>query len=145
ASAELDRLRRRWADAWSAVEEALRLAAPRHMRLDHADALVLRARLSLDRARARADGGSGEVLKEAAQRAQDDLEPGLRLARDCGYVWAERDALALLAETWQILGNPEKAVQVRRDADVLSARLVDPGSPLPQNGIRDARPRTPGA
>lgn len=127
ARADLDRRRRRWTDAWSAVEEALRLAAPRHMRLVHADALVLRARIRLDRARS--EHAPAEILKEAAQRAQDDSEAGLRLARNSGYAWAERDAFALLAETWQILGNPEKAVQVRRDADALSARLADPGSP----------------
>ncbi len=86
--------------------------------------LVLRARIRLDRARS--ERAPTDVLKEAAQHAQDDAEAGLRLARDCGYAWAERDALALLAETWHVLGNPQKATQHKREADALAARLADP-------------------
>jgi hypothetical protein len=54
--------------------EALALAAPRGMRLVHADALVLRGRARLL-----------EAEIDSAARALDDAEEALRLARDCGY------------------------------------------------------------
>jgi hypothetical protein len=66
---------------------ALTLAAPRGMRLVHTDALVLRGRARL--LDARPDGAS---------RARDDADEALRLARECGYAWGERDALFLNAD-----------------------------------------------
>ena len=83
--------------------EALALAAPRGMRLVHADALVLRGRARLLKA---------EI--DSAARALDDAEEALRLARDCGYAWAERDALFLEAET-------RAALSARHDSDNASA------------------------
>ena len=50
--ADLERRQCQWEVALGIVEAALRLAAPRGMRLGHADALVLRARIRLDRAQA---------------------------------------------------------------------------------------------
>ena len=58
------------------------------MRFVHADALVVR--------------GWARLLKNKpdADRALDDAEEALRLARECGYAWGERDALFL--ETLEI-------------------------------------------
>ena len=109
------------------AEEALTLAAPRGMRLVHADALVLRgwARLLAD-------------APNAAERALDDAEEALRLARECGYVWGERDALFLEteartahAEVHLLDGNElaasrerEAAGRTRDEAEALAASLV---------------------
>lgn len=70
-------------------------------------------------------------------RALDDAEAALRLARDCGYAWAERDALFLEAETRAALSarhDPDNASAATReretsrracaDAEALAARLV---------------------
>ncbi len=105
------------AEAIAAAEEVLRLAAPRGMRLVQADALVLRGRLRLAR-----EGGA------AALRAGDDAEAALRLARDCGYAWAERDALALAADS---ACDTEAARHWQREADALSHRLADTAPPDP--------------
>ncbi|MCA1851789.1 MAG: hypothetical protein LC647_05200 [Beggiatoa sp.] len=61
-------------DALYRAAEALALAAPRGMKLVHADALVLRGRARLL-----------EAEIDSAARALDDAEEALRLARDCGY------------------------------------------------------------
>ena len=90
-------------DALYRAAEALTLAAPRSMRLVHADALVLRGRARLL-----------EAEIDSAARALDDAEEALRLARDCGYAWAERDALFLEAET-------RAALSARHDSDNASA------------------------
>jgi tetratricopeptide (TPR) repeat protein len=127
ARADLERQRQRWDDGEGPLDEALRLAAPRQMRLDHADALALRGRLRLDRARA--SGADQQALRDAGWGARDDAEAALAIARDCGYAWAERDALTLLAEACEILDDREAAVRYRRDAKALSARLADPGDP----------------
>ena len=49
-----------------------------------------------------------------------------RLARQCGYAWAEGDALFLLADAWWVLGEPRRAVDCCRDAEALAARLRIP-------------------
>lgn len=118
----VERRRRRWEAAWRFVGEALRIAMPRGMRLDHADGLVLRARLRFEQEKADRTGDA-EALRDAALRAQDDLDAALTLARDCGYAWAERDALELLADTSTALGEHEKAHSFRRNADALTAGL----------------------
>lgn len=127
--AELKRLHHDWDEAKTAIEEALRWAAPRQMRLVHADALVLRAHICVDQTRAESSGAA--ALRAAAERAEDDLEAALTIARDCGYAWAERDALSLLAETSDVLGFAERAVVFRREADILSRRLADTTPPPP--------------
>lgn len=107
--------------------EALALAAPRRMRLIHADALVLRGRARM--LRGKPDG---------AGRARDDAEEALHLAHECGYAWAERDALFLMAEAreaqaaWQRkAGNApnaererEAARRARADAGAVASVLV---------------------
>jgi tetratricopeptide (TPR) repeat protein len=125
ARAEYERRQVRWIEALAAVEAALRLAAPRMMLLDQADALVLRGRIRLDRAAAEA------ASRQEVDRARDDLEPALRIARSCGYAWAERDALTHLAETRARLGDQAKAATLRREAETLSRRLADTTPPDP--------------
>lgn len=130
--AALERQRGRHDAAEAAIDEALRIAAPRGMRLDHADALVLRGRLRLDR--------------NDPDRAGDDAEAALRIAQDCGYAWAERDALTLLADVAAAQGNAAIAATHRRDAETLSRRLGDTTPPAdPSFGLRlPGLPGTPG-
>jgi tetratricopeptide (TPR) repeat protein len=125
AHAECERRQARWSEALAAVEAALRLAAPRKMLLDQADALVLRGRIRLDRAAAEA------APRPEIERAGDDLEQALTLARSCGYAWAERDALTRLAETHVRLGDQGKAIALAREAETLSRRLLDATPPDP--------------
>ena len=119
--------------------EALALAQPRGMRLIHADALVLRGQARLLEAappvgrRARAGEPNDPVF-----RALDDAEEGLRIARDCGYAWAERDALFLQAETHTALSSAYRAADneiaanrhrdsahsIRQEAEALASRLI---------------------
>jgi hypothetical protein len=122
---ELERRRGQRERGYAAIEEALTLAAPRQMKLDHADALLARARLELDDA----DGLSLPLAETAANRAHDDAEAALTVARECGYAWAERDALDLLALSHERLGSLERAVSLRREAALLSDRLRDPATP----------------
>ena len=107
--------------------EALALAAPRGMRLMHADALVLRGRTRMLEGR-----------DDCAERALDDAEEALRIARECGYAWAERDGLFLKAEAHaaqakvhEAAGNAAAAAReregsrrARADAEALAAKLV---------------------
>ncbi len=103
---------------------ALALAAPRGMRLVHADALVLR--------------GRARMLEGQPDSAVDDAEEAMRLARECGYTWAERDGLRLKAEAHSVLAaghqaagrtaaaarELEAARHARSDAESLAARLT---------------------
>ncbi|MGH8887443.1 MAG: hypothetical protein ACRDYX_20205 [Egibacteraceae bacterium] len=116
AQADLARRRRDWIQAERRVGEALGIAAPRRMRLHHADALVLRGRIVLDR-----DGPHG------AERALDAAETARSLAQGCGYAWAERDATALLADAYAALGDEQRAHRQRKDAQTLTRRLQLPG------------------
>ena len=112
--------------AFHRVAEALALAQPRGMKLVHADALVLRGRARLL-----------EAKPDHAIRALDDATDGLRLARDCGYAWAERDALFLEADARTVLAgaydvaDPARAIcertavtKVRVEAEAIAAKLV---------------------
>jgi tetratricopeptide (TPR) repeat protein len=123
ARGELERQRKNWERASAVVEEALTLAAPRLMRLDHADALLLRARLELDQA-----VGSSltfTATQAAANRASDDCDAALVIAREGGYAWAERDALVLLVRSHELLRSTDRALSFAQDAKVLSDRLAD--------------------
>jgi hypothetical protein len=102
-------------DASLAEDRAARaydLAAPRGMRLVHADSLVLRGRTRLL-----------STNLDSAHGAVDDAEDALRIARDCGYVWAERDALYLQSDALTRLGQTEPARGAREEADMLAAQL----------------------
>lgn len=119
--------RRDAAGALNRAAEALTLAAPRRIRLVHADALVLRGRARML-----------EGQQDSAARALDDAEEALRLARECGYAWAERDALFLKAEAHAVLAasrqnldnttaaarEGEASRRARADAEALAAGLV---------------------
>jgi tetratricopeptide (TPR) repeat protein len=95
--------------------DVINLAAPREMRLIYADALVLR--------------GGAQLLKgtlNSASRAFDDAEYALRMARECSYAWAERDALLLqgkvsvaLANIYKLSGEIAKSERFRNTANKL--------------------------
>ena len=109
------------ADALRRADEALALAAPRGMRLVHADALVVRGRARLL-----------EAETDSAARAADDAEEALRLARECGYAWAERDALFLQADAHAALAASQDAANphaARRNRD-LARRAQDDAQAL---------------
>jgi hypothetical protein len=124
---ELALARKDAAGALERAAEALALAAPRGMRLVHADALVMRGRARML-----------EDQPDSVGRALDDAEEALRLARECGYAWAERDALFLAAEAHDVLakgyqsaGNASSAAREREasrrdraDAEALAAKLA---------------------
>jgi len=127
ARAELERLRENWERADAVVEEALTLAAPRRMRLDHADVLLSRARLELDKA---VRGNlSSTAAEAAANRCGDNSDAALSIARECGYAWAERDALLLLARSNELVGTTERALKFVREATDWSDRLAGKDSP----------------
>ncbi|MHC1788674.1 SIR2 family protein [Solidesulfovibrio sp.] len=109
--------------------EALNLAAPRGMKLVHADALVLRGKARLE-----------DVAREPQDRANmalDDAAEARRMAVGCGYPWAERDALRLEIEARTRRADllaphePESAARdrqaaakAREAAEVLDRRLT---------------------
>lgn len=141
AQGELERRQEHWESAAALAENALRLAATRGMRLDQADALVLRARVRF--AHAPADSPATRLAE--AERASDDLDAALALARDCGCAWVQRDALSLLAEVHHThLGTPGKAATYRHSAEVLSHRLLNTTLPTPNPyAFADAEPKVP--
>jgi tetratricopeptide (TPR) repeat protein len=106
------------------AEEALNIAAPRQMRLDHTDALLLRSRILLDEA------VSGNFPDEGStrpsERAIDDADVALQIASECSYAWGLRDALHLLAHGHKLLGSDDRASTYGRDAQLWSTRLADP-------------------
>jgi tetratricopeptide (TPR) repeat protein len=124
ARGELERQQGKWEHADETVEEALTLAASRQMRLDQADALLLRARLALDRA----VGGVASKSEDAAHRAGDNCDAALQIARQCGYAWAEREALSLLAQSHERLKS-DRAAGFAQQARMLSERLADASPP----------------
>ena len=97
------------------------------MLLDQADALVLRGRIRFDHAR----GAAQTTDRQEIERAGDDLDQALTLARSCGYAWAEHDALTHLAEAHTQLGDQAKAAALGREAATLSRRLLDTMPPDP--------------
>jgi tetratricopeptide (TPR) repeat protein len=112
--------------AFRRVAEALALAQPRGMKLVHADALILRGRARLLEAR-----------PDCAVRALDDAEDALRIARECDYAWAVRDALFLEADAGASLArdhgqvDPARAAReraaserARAEAGALAAKLT---------------------
>lgn len=81
ARAELERRQGDWNEALATTEAALRLVAPRKMLLDQADALVLRGRLRLDRARVAGSGHgtAGGRSRRRRSRSGPDPRPLVRL------------------------------------------------------------------
>jgi hypothetical protein len=97
------------------IEAALRFAAPRKMLLNQADALVLRGHIRLNRSRVAVQA----TARQEGERAGDDLDHALALARSCGYASAERDALTHLAEARSRFGDNAKAAALGREAETL--------------------------
>jgi hypothetical protein len=122
ARADLERRRGQWGDALQTCDEALAFAAPRGFRLAQADALALRGRIRLERSH-RDSTLAAKPKRAALERASDDADAALTLARQCGYAWAERDAMTVLAEVAKALGDDAGALTFRREAKALSARL----------------------
>ena len=122
AAAELHARQSRFDEALQKAEEALRIAAPRELRLHHADALVARGRILL--ALAQALLGDAAATRRAIEKAQDDSEAGLALAKECGYAWAERDALRLLSETTKALGDPARSKTLTEEVRALERQLL---------------------
>lgn len=129
--------RRDPAGALHRAAEALALAQPRGMRLVHADTLVLRGRARLLETEL-SGAGAAPGLTDRLARALDDAEDALRLASDCGYAWAERDALLLQSDTHAALAaahedagkssvasrHHDAAYRAHSAAEALSARLT---------------------
>jgi tetratricopeptide (TPR) repeat protein len=137
AQADLDRRRAAWPAAYSQVEEALGLAAPRRLRLHHTDALVLRGRIRLDHAHA----DQATNRRVAAEQALDDATFAASLARECGYLWGERYAEQLRGDAHALLGDRDRARQHQREADALTSRLSAPRSPpKPSRSNPDGHP-----
>jgi hypothetical protein len=107
-------------EAAAMVDEAVSLSAPRGMKLAHADALVLRARLRLDATQAPA---STPGSPDPRLLALDDAEGALQLARQCGYIWAERDALDLLVDISSGFGDRSSAEAYAGDLALTAGRL----------------------
>jgi tetratricopeptide (TPR) repeat protein len=120
AQADLARRQQAWDAALSYVEEAITAAASRRMPLPHADALVLRGRLYLERGRAEALADDHRL---EAEQALDDADTARTLAQRCHYLWAERDAAVLRADAYGALGDTDRAHRARREAEFLSHRL----------------------
>jgi hypothetical protein len=126
--------------AFHRVVEVLALAEPRGMKLVHADALVIRGRARLL-----------EAKPDHAIRALDDATEAIHIARDCGYPWAERDALFLEADARTALADfydqtdPARvtrerttATKAHTEAEALAKKLVLTDEDLAQAN-RDAQ------
>lgn len=117
------------ADEYAA--EALSIAGPRRMKLAHIDALILRSRVRVRRAGYMSNraGSTGTLQAEKLLfRAKDDGEEALRLARASGYVWGERDALALLVDIPGACESLEVRERRRAELVILERRLQLTGS-----------------
>jgi hypothetical protein len=86
---------------------------------------VLRGRINLEQGQ---DAGDGDPVW--AERGWDDAEAALALSQQCGYAWAERDALLLRADAHLALGNTGQAHRDRADAQMLATRLQPPSVKL---------------
>jgi hypothetical protein len=131
--------------AMDAATEALALAQPRQMRLVHADALVLRGRSLLAEFAEKNGVQNSDQQMAALFRAIDDGEDALSLAREAGYIWAERDALFLLADAYSTqalaFDRPDQkhradearrtAAQYSEKAEIQTAKLQFPKQNIP--------------
>jgi hypothetical protein len=96
------------------IEEVIRLAAPREMRLYHCDALVLMSRTSF-----------AAASEASAYSALDYAESAQHLAQVCGYAWGERDACRVLQDALESLGEHKRAAVASKRATALDKRLSD--------------------
>lgn len=57
---------------------------------------------------------------------QPDVGAAITIARQCGYAWAERDALQLKADALAAAGDRAGAHAARREAEAMTRRLIPP-------------------
>ncbi|OLE71219.1 MAG: hypothetical protein AUI36_02890 [Cyanobacteria bacterium 13_1_40CM_2_61_4] len=102
------------------LEESVRISSPRELVLVRVDGLNLRAQVLLRKHRARRSNAATADVDAALDAADSSLS----ITRSCGYLWAERDAHALLREIWTELKNPVKATEHSHANQQLSASLT---------------------
>jgi len=115
--------RNRAEQAIQSSDEAVRLAEPREMRTLVADCYVSRGRAWLEYLRAHPSGASNE-LRIRHLSVLEDAERGLRLARRCHYPWAELDALELMADGYDIVGDSNQERSFRRQSRIVAESLA---------------------
>ncbi len=111
-----------WDDALRLAEEALELTRLRGMLPGQADSLVARGRVILASMR-RESTTRSLALGLRLNMARDDAQSALEIARGCGYRWAERDALSLMAETSSTSGDVTRTIEYRHEAENLDRQL----------------------
>jgi tetratricopeptide (TPR) repeat protein len=106
-------------EATDVLDDALRIAQPRSMKIVCVDGAVEMSKLSIDLAKSGARGVSDRLM-----RAQTEAQGALTLAIECGYAWGQRDALSVLGRTWTMLGDHERAEAFLEPANRLSRFLA---------------------
>jgi tetratricopeptide (TPR) repeat protein len=101
------------------TEEALRLASSRKLMLLRSDALCVRGQVLLRRHSTTGANANASDLDAAL----DAGEASLSVARVSGYLWAERDSHALLAEVWKTSNSFENANHHVQAAAALTDQL----------------------
>lgn len=124
ARCELERWKKNWESAHGLVDEALNLAGPRQMKVDHAEALLMRSRLHMEEATRVALSKTSS--RRGIEKAVDDADQASQISRDCSYVWGIRDALQLLESGYRHLGTVDRANELDRTVQELTKRLADP-------------------
>ena len=104
------------------ADEAIRIAAPRGLQLAHAQALAVRAEIRLSQAKEQKMRKRGEARKQVLD-AQDDASAAVSLARQCGYPWAERDALLVLSGVHSELGHSQRSDELAQEAETITRRF----------------------
>ena len=139
-TAALELARRDFGSAHRLVTEALQIAQPRGMRLSHADGLVQRSRIRLAEALPITEI---HYRLEALDYALVPTEEALAIARDCGYPWAECEALILQAEIYRLLadatGGKGEQFRIRRDQARATARTLEIRLLLTEADLADAQ------
>jgi len=120
--AEVRRRRHSWTDSLANADEAIRIAAPRGLQLAHAQALAVRAEIRLSQAKEQKMRKRGEARKQVLD-AQDDASAAVSLARQCGYPWAERDALLVLSGVHSELGHSQRSDELAQEAETITRRF----------------------
>ena len=93
------------------AREALSIAQSREARPFHADALIVRGM-------AYADEGDSQRNEDSLLSALDDADDAIRIARDCNYAWAHRDALLLKNRVYSTMTARSQNVRYQEAADL---------------------------
>lgn len=96
------------------------------MKVDHAEALLMRSRLHMEEATRVALSKTSS--RRGIEKAVDDADQASQISRDCSYVWGIRDALQLLESGYRHLGSVDRANELGRTVQELTKRLADPGT-----------------